>query len=99
MDFCSLVGSLEASLRLQLQQSFIGQVFCVEHVSLEANSTWKSTSCSGISILSFSSLERFLTWKSTSCSGISILTFSSLNRFLAAMLLYNSSWNGFNVTS
>ena len=34
MDFCSLVGSLEASLRLQLQQSFIGQVFCVEHVSL-----------------------------------------------------------------
>ena len=50
-------------------------------------------------LLELFTLEVTSTWKSTSCSGFSILTFSSLNRFLAAMLLYNSGLNGFNVTS
>ena len=50
-------------------------------------------------LLELFTLEVTSTWKSTSCSGFSILTFSSLNRFLAAMLLYNSDLNGFNVTS
>ena len=50
-------------------------------------------------LLGLVTLEATSTWKSTSCSGFSILTFSSLNRFLAAMLLYNSGFNGFNATS